>query len=83
MSRTPQDPDDRSAADAGTPDKFDRLLSMKEVQGLIGMGPSSIYAWARDGRFVQPIRLGARCTRWKLSQVQAWIAAQGDEGKAP
>lgn len=56
----------------------DRLVDIKEVESLIGVGPSSIWAWTRDGRFVQPVRLSARCTRWKLSQIHSWIASQGE-----
>jgi prophage regulatory protein len=40
------------------------------------IGASRSWPWklARDGRFPQPIKLSARCTRWRLSDVRAWMA---------
>jgi prophage regulatory protein len=73
MSRNQQEVSASPVADA----QPDRLVGIKEVQTLIGMGPSSIYAWTREGKFPQPVRLSARCTRWKMSQLQSWIASQG------
>jgi prophage regulatory protein len=68
MSRNQQDEVLERPAAVAQPD---RLVGIKEVQSLIGMGPSSIYSWTKEGKFVEPVRLSARCTRWKLSQVQA------------
>lgn len=56
----------------------DALLRLSTVEAITGLGRSTIYAKlkAADGSFPQPIRLGARCTRWKAGDVQAWLAAQ-------
>jgi predicted DNA-binding transcriptional regulator AlpA len=55
----------------------DALLRLSTVEAITGLGRSTIYAKLRCGEFVEPVRLGARCTRWKAGDVQAWLAAQG------
>lgn len=63
----------------------DRLINDRQVAHLIGASRSWPWKLARAGRFPQPIRLSGRCTRWRLSDVQAWMsdpeawqAAQGE-----
>lgn len=53
------------------------LLRLSTVSDITGLGRSTIYAKLKAGEFVEPVRLGARCTRWKAGDVQAWLAAQG------
>jgi prophage regulatory protein len=53
------------------------VLRLSTVEAITGLGRSTIYAKLKAGDFVEPVRLGARCTRWKASHVQAWLAAQG------
>jgi predicted DNA-binding transcriptional regulator AlpA len=52
------------------------LLRLRTVEAITGLSRSTIYAKLKAGEFVEPVRLGARCTRWKASDVQAWLAAQ-------
>ena len=56
----------------------DALLRLRTVEAITGLSRSTIYAKlkAGDGNFPQPIRLGARCTRFRAGDVQAWLAAQ-------
>lgn len=62
----------------------DRLIADREVAHLIGASRSWPWKLARDGRFPKPIKLSARCTRWRLSDVRAWMvdpmAWQAGEG---
>lgn len=53
------------------------LLRLKTVEAITGLGRSTIYAKLKAGEFVEPVRLGARCTRFRAGDVQAWLAAQG------
>ncbi len=53
------------------------LLRLSTVEAITGLSRSSIYAKIKDGTFVQPIRLGTRCTRFRAADVQAWLASQG------
>ncbi|WP_202962190.1 helix-turn-helix domain-containing protein [Salinisphaera shabanensis] len=38
---------------------------------------NTIWRWAREGRLPQPVRLGPGCTRWRLSDVEAFVASRG------
>lgn len=53
------------------------LLRLSTVVAITGLSRSSIYARLAASQFPQPIRLGARCTRFRAADVQAWLAAQG------
>jgi prophage regulatory protein len=69
----------RAAASAGVLD--DPLIDIKVVCQMTGFSSSTpIYDRLREGDFPQPIRLSARCTRWRASAVKTWIASK--EGKA-
>lgn len=54
----------------------DALLKLQTVQALTGLGKTSIYERIKTGEF-KPIKLGARATRFRASDVQAWLQAQG------
>lgn len=58
----------------------DALLRLRTVQDLVGLSKSTIYALVARDAFPQPIRRGARCTRWRSADVTAWLQAQGKEG---
>lgn len=59
------------------PENLDRLVDIKVVSPLAGLGRSAIADRVKANLFPQPIRLSSRCTRWRLSEVQAWVASQG------
>jgi len=52
------------------------LLKIRTVEVATALSKSTIYAKMAAGEFPQPIRLGARCTRWRAADVTAWLAAQ-------
>ncbi len=54
----------------------DALLRLATVEAITGLGRSTIYAKLANNEFPEPIRLGARCTRFRAGDVQAWLAAQ-------
>lgn len=54
----------------------DALLRLRTVEAITGLSRSTIYAKLKAGEFVKPVRLGARCTRFRAGDVQAWLAAQ-------
>lgn len=55
------------------------LLKMETVETLTGISRKTLYRWLTDGRFVQPVRLGSRCLRWRAGEVQAWMKAGGSQ----
>lgn len=55
------------------PATAESLLCLPEVEAVVGMKKSKIYALLRQGKFPAPVRLGPRSVRWKSTDVQAWI----------
>jgi prophage regulatory protein len=58
---------------AGIPDA---LLRISTVQAITGLSRSTIYAKVARREFPPPLRLGARCTRFRAGAITAWLAAQ-------
>ncbi len=52
------------------------LLRLRTVEAITGLSRSTIYAKLKAGQFVEPVRIGTRCTRFRAGDVQAWLAAQ-------
>lgn len=52
----------------------DRLITDKEVAHLLGASRSWPWKLTAAGKFPKPLKLSTRCTRWRLSDVQAWMA---------
>lgn len=59
----------------------ERFLRMPEVEGTIGRKRSSIYADVKAGKFPEPIRISTRCTVWRESDVQKWMAERIKEAQ--
>ncbi|WP_343623154.1 helix-turn-helix transcriptional regulator [Roseateles puraquae] len=53
----------------------DALLKLPTVQALTGLGKTSIYQLIKAGE-LKPVKLGARCTRFRAGDVQAWLQAK-------
>lgn len=54
----------------------DALLKVQTVAAVTALSPSSIFRKTAAREFPEPVRLGARCTRWRAADVRAWLAAQ-------
>lgn len=58
------------------------FLSREEVATALGVGKTTVWRLAKaakEGRgdFPQPVRFGARCTRWRRADVVKWAAGTG------
>lgn len=51
----------------------DRYLKLPEVMHLSGYSKSGIYDLMRRGKFPKRIKLSARRSVWRDSEIQAWI----------
>ncbi len=51
-------------------------LTDKTLAARYNVGDATIWRWARETDFPNPIKLSAGCTRWKLSDIEAWEAEQ-------
>lgn len=66
----------QSAAASHNPDA---LLHIDTVCAIVGLSRTSIYDRMRiaaPNAFPQPIRLSARCSRWRAESVTDWLKAQ-------
>ena len=61
------------------------LLRREEVEERFGLSRSWIYSEMRAGRFPEPVRIGKRAVRWRVSDLDEWAAerplAQGEIGR--
>lgn len=64
----------QSIAAAGTTHDNDPLLSQKSVARLLCVSPRALEAWRTRGGGPTFVRISARCIRYRLSDVQGWIA---------
>lgn len=55
----------------------DALLRIDVVEHLTGLGESTIRRKMATANFPQPIKNGARCTRWRAGDVTTWLREQG------
>lgn len=58
----------------------DRMLRLNEVSQRVGLGRSSIYEFVKKKRFPAPVKLSSHCTRWRESDIAAWISTQSQKG---
>ena len=52
------------------------VLRRKDVEAIIGLSRSTIYALMATGDFPRPIKLGARAVGWFESDIEAWLEAR-------
>jgi len=53
-----------------------RIYRIKDVCGLTGLKPSTIYKLIRENAFPKGIHLTARSTGWPSSLVEDWISSR-------
>ena len=62
-----------------------KLLRREEVEERFGVSRSWIYCEMRAGRFPEPVKIGKRAVRWRVSDLDEWAAgrplAQGEVGR--
>ena len=62
-----------------------QLLRREEVEERYGLSRSWIYSEMRAGRFPEPVRIGMRAVRWRVSDLDIWAAerpvAGGEVGR--
>ena len=56
---------------------LDRLLRLRDVEDAVGLKKTQIYARIAEGKFPRPHKLrGTRTSRWRTSEIAAWIEDQ-------
>jgi len=56
------------------PEQKEKYLSDKELASRYEVSRVTPWRWSKKGAFPSPVKLGPNCTRWKLSDVEAWEA---------
>jgi hypothetical protein len=51
------------------------------IPPLIPIGKSTLWAGVKSGKFPQPVKLGARTTAWRVSDIQKLMANFEGESK--
>lgn len=59
-----------------------QLLTDKEVAQLIGVSRSTVWRYLSNSEFPKRFRLSPRITRWRLSDVEHFIASFSSETAA-
>lgn len=64
-----------------------QLLSAKEVGQMLALHRTRIYDLIKYRNFPRPIKLGSQTSRWRLDEVENWLAeiegdSAGPESKA-
>jgi len=68
--------------DAMQTNREERFLRLPEVVRRVGVAKSSIWLWAREGKFPKPLKISPRVTCWRESEIAAWIASRVEAGRA-
>lgn len=50
-----------------------QILRAKQAADFVGIGLSTFWRWVKEGRLPQGIHLSARCTVWKISDLEDYI----------
>lgn len=50
-----------------------KLLTASQVADILNISPSTLYRWKREGRLPSSIQLGPKTTRWRESEILAFI----------
>jgi len=58
----------------------DPLLTVEDAAELLGVQPSTVFAWVRAGS-LPCLRLGPRAIRFTRPLLEEWLAARLDEGR--
>jgi len=59
-----------------SPAPRDRLLPLKEVITMTGIGKTMIYRLMQQERFPQQYKPGGYASRWSEAEVRHWVAEQ-------
>lgn len=51
-----------------------RIMRLKEVIQVCGIGRSTIYLWMNQGQFPKCHRIGARAVGWDSKEIDCWVS---------
>ena len=57
-----------------------RIYRRPDVEKLVGLSRSTLYAMMAEGNFPKPVKLGKRAVGWREADVQGWLESRYAEG---
>ncbi|MFD0908592.1 helix-turn-helix transcriptional regulator [Ruegeria arenilitoris] len=54
----------------------DKIYRRPDVESLVGLSRSTLYAMIAEGAFPKPIKLGKRAVGWRQSDVLSWLESR-------
>ena len=57
----------------------ERICRRPDVEKMVGLSRSTIYAMIAEGSFPKPVKLGKRAVGWRESEVNAWLKSRTTE----
>lgn len=63
----------------------ERFIKRREVEKLVALSRSAIYALIQNNQFPRPVVIGRMAVAWRETEVRAWMDARvaARDGKAP
>ena len=55
---------------------MEKILRRPEVESLVGLSRSAIYAMMATGDFPHPIKLGKRAVGWQVTELSKWCLSR-------
>lgn len=56
------------------------LARRRQVEQLVQLSRSTIYAAVKAGTFPAPVRIGARAVAWRWADLETWLEARPSAG---
>ena len=53
-----------------------RLLTVREVAKIVGIGIPTVWKWTAAHEFPAPLRLSTKATRWRSDEIAEWIESR-------
>lgn len=52
------------------------------IAALVPVSASTWWQWVRDGKAPKPVKLGLRCTAWRIEDIRAFVEASAPKAAA-
>jgi predicted DNA-binding transcriptional regulator AlpA len=62
-----------ATAQAKDDDIIDPLIDINKVSQMLDISKSRVFALVAEGKLIRPIKLHSRCSRWRTSEILAFI----------
>ncbi|WP_038147714.1 helix-turn-helix transcriptional regulator [Thioclava atlantica] len=56
-----------------------RIFRRPDVERLVGLSRSTLYAMIAEGRFPKPVRIGKRAVGWREADLRDWLESCDEE----